>query len=94
MVVVLYAAFIGLLLASYVTPIQDILTGREEMPHLQSRLAASEEDVAAGEREVKALNTPEGIERAARERYGMVAPGDRIYIVPDSGRDEKGGKDE
>jgi cell division protein FtsB len=78
---VLYAAFIGLLLASYITPIQDILSGRSEIPKLEQRLYEAEAGVAAERREVEALQTPEGIERAARERYGMILPGERVYII-------------
>jgi len=31
---------------------------------------------------VKDLQTPAGIERAAREHYGMIRPGEQVYIVP------------
>lgn len=80
--VVLYAAFIGLLLASYITPIQNILAGKAEIPELEQELKETETEVAAQERRVKALRTPEGIERAARERYGMIMPGETVYIIP------------
>jgi cell division protein FtsB len=76
---VLYAAFIGLLLASYMVPIQDILSGHSEIPKLEE----PEARVAAERREAEALQTPEGIERAARERYGMVMPGEKVYIIED-----------
>lgn len=81
--VALYAAFIGLLLASYAAPLQDIFAGRSEVPKLEQRLQEAENGVAAHEREVEALKTPEGIERAARERYGMIRPGEKVYIVPE-----------
>ncbi|CAN5493537.1 hypothetical protein BH20ACT10_BH20ACT10_16630 [soil metagenome] len=81
MAVVFYAAFIGLLLASYAVPIQDILTARSEIPKLETRLEKVEAGVAAERREAEALQTPEGIERAARERYGMVMPGEKVYII-------------
>jgi cell division protein FtsB len=80
---VLYAAFIGLLLASYIVPIQDILAGNSEIPKLEQRLEEAEAGVAAERREVEALQTPEGIERAARERYGMILPGETVYIIED-----------
>ncbi|MBA2693222.1 MAG: septum formation initiator family protein [Rubrobacter sp.] len=79
----LYAAFIGLLLASYMVPIQDILSGHSEIPKLEERLDEAEARVAAERREAEALQTPEGIERAARERYGMVMPGEKVYIIED-----------
>jgi cell division protein FtsB len=80
-VVVLYAAFIGLLLASYASPLQQILESRAEIPVLEHRLHEAEVHNAAQERLAKELNTPAGIERAARERYGMIKPGEKIYIV-------------
>jgi cell division protein FtsB len=80
-VVVLYAAFIGLLLASYASPLQQILESRAEIPVLEHRLHEAEVHNAAQERLAKELNTPAGIERAARERYGMIKPGEKVYIV-------------
>lgn len=76
-----YAAFIGLLLASYIAPIQDILSGQSEVPNLEKQLDDAESGVAAERREAEALRTPEGIERAARERYGMILPGEKVYII-------------
>ena len=80
--VVIYAAFIGLLLASYVAPLQDIVEGRAETSALEQKLRAAEIENTAKERLIEELNTPEGIERAARERYGMIRPGERVYIIP------------
>lgn len=80
---VLYAAFIGLLLASYANPLKEILDSRSTIPALEQELS---ETNAANERRqtlIKDLDTPEGIERAARERYNMVRPGERVYVVED-----------
>ena len=79
--VVLYAALIGLLLASYVTPLQQIATDRARAAELSTDLRRLRADNAAQERVIEELNTPEGVERVARERYGMVRPGERVYIV-------------
>ena len=81
--VVLYAAFIGLLLASYANPLKEILESRAAIPVLEQELS---ETNAANERHrtlVEDLDTPEGIERAARERYNMVRPGEHVYVVED-----------
>jgi cell division protein FtsB len=83
LLVVLYAAFVGLLLASYVSPLQEIFEGRAEIPPLQQKLHEAEVHNAAQERLIKELNTPAGIERAARERYGMIRSGEKIYIIPE-----------
>ena len=80
--VVIYAAFIGLLLASYIPPLQDITQNRAEIPVLEQKLQKAQTQNTTKERLVKELNTPAGIERAARERYGMIRPGDKVYIVP------------
>ena len=79
---VLYAAFIGLLLASYVSPLQEILESRTEVKALKERLHQAEVHNTAQQRLIKELNTPAGIERAARERYGMILPGEKVYIIP------------
>jgi cell division protein FtsB len=79
--VVLYAAFVGLLLASYVSPVQESIESRAEVQTLEERLHEAEMHNTAQERLIKELNTPAGIERAARERYGMILPGEKVYIV-------------
>ena len=81
--VVIYAAFLGLLLASYVTPLQDILYNRAEIPALEQKLQKTRTQNTANERLIEELKTPAGIERAARERYGMIRPGEKVYIVPE-----------
>ena len=80
--VVIYAAFVGLLLASYVSPLQDSFENRAKIPVLEHRLHEAQVKNAAQERLIKDLNTPAGIERAARERYGMILPGEKVYIIP------------
>ena len=80
--VVIYAAFLGLLLASYVPPLQDILHDRAEIPALEQKLQETRTQNTANERLIEELKTPAGIERAARERYGMIRPGEKVYIVP------------
>ena len=80
--VVIYAAFLGLLLASYVPPLQDIMHNRAEIPALEQKLQKTRTLNTANERLIKELQTPAGIERAARERYGMVRPGEKVYIIP------------
>ena len=80
--VVIYAAFLGLLLASYVPPLQDILHNRAEIPVLEQKLQKTRTQNIANERLIRELQTPAGIERAARERYGMVRPSEKVYIIP------------
>ena len=82
LVVVLYAAFIGLLLASYASPLQQIFESRAEIPVLEQKLQQAQTQNTARERLIKELNTPAGIERAGRERYGMIRPGEKVYMIP------------
>ena len=82
LVVALYAAFLGLLLASYVPPLQNIMHNRAEIPALEQKLQKARTQNVANERLIEELKTPAGIERAAREHYGMVRPGEKVYIIP------------
>ena len=83
--VILYAAFIGLLLASYLSPLQEIVEDRSSVSTLRADLEEVHKQNAARERLVEGLETPEGVERAARERYGMIKPGEKAYIVEGAG---------
>jgi cell division protein FtsB len=87
--VVLCAAFIGLLLASYVTPLQQILEDKTRITTLQADLERMEKDNVAKKRLTEELDTAAGVERAARERYGMIKPGEKVYIVPDETQKER-----
>ena len=80
--VVLYAAFLGILLASYVQPLQDIMHNRAEIPNLEQKLQKAHTQNTARQRTIEELQTPAGIERAAREHYGMIRPGEEVYILP------------
>ena len=79
--VLLYAAFIGLLLASYIAPLDAIIDGRSDVAALERDLRAVRTHNTVQQRLIEDLNTPAGIERAARERYGMINPGEKVYIV-------------
>ncbi len=79
--VVLYAAFVGLLLASYISPLDGIISGRADASALEQQLEEAHAHNTEQQRLKEDLNTPAGIERAARERYGMIRPGEKVYIV-------------
>lgn len=80
--VVLYAAFIGVLLASYVSPLQQIIERRAEVPVMEEKVHETSVYNAEQRRVAESLNTAEGVERVAREDYGMIRPGEKIYIIP------------
>lgn len=79
--VLLYAAFVGLLLASYISPLEGIISGRADVATLEQELEQAKAHNTEQQRLINDLNTPAGIERAARERYGMIKPGEKVYIV-------------
>lgn len=90
--VVLYAAFLGLLLASYVGPLQQMQVERGRIAELRADLGRLNAHNAEREEEIRDLETPAGIERAARERYGMVYPGEIVYLVPEDEPEDGGSK--
>jgi cell division protein FtsB len=79
--VLLYAAFVGLLLASYISPLEGIISGRADVATLEQKLEEAKTHNTEQQRLIDDLKTPAGIERAARERYGMIKPGEKVYIV-------------
>ncbi len=87
--VVLYAAFIGFLLASYVAPLQQIFESKASIAAIRAELERLEKDNAAKRQLTEELETPDGVERAARERYGMIKPGEKVYIVPEEREEER-----
>lgn len=83
--VMLYAAFLGVLVASYVSPLQQIFERRAEIPVLQEQLDETRAHNIEQRRLIEDMNTPEGIERVARQDYGMIRPGEEVYIIPEDG---------
>ena len=89
-----YAAFIGLLLASYLAPLQQILDGNSRVAELEHEIKQTRIENEAMVDQAKELKTDAGIKRAARDRYGMIGPGEEVYLVPErmkSGGTEDGG---
>ena len=87
--VILYAAFVGLLLASYVAPLQQIFESKSHISVLQVDTGQLEKDNAAKKRLIEELQTPAGVERAAREHYGMIKPGEKVYIVSEEPKERR-----
>lgn len=81
--VVVYAAFIGLLLASYLAPLQQVLDGRSQVASLEQEIEQVRTENEARSRQADELQTEEGIERAARDRYGMIGPDEEVFLVPE-----------
>ena len=78
---ILYAALVGLLFASYISPLQGIIESKNRIAELETEISTLEEENVAKTRLTEELETTEGVERAARERYGMMKPGEKVYLV-------------
>ena len=59
--VVLYAAFVGLLLASYISPLEAIISGRADVATLEQQLEEARAHNTAHVRLKEDLNTTAGI---------------------------------
>jgi cell division protein FtsB len=81
--VILYAALVGLLFASYISPLQGIIESKSRIAELETEISALAQENVAKTRLTEELETTEGVERAARERYGMIKPGEKVYLVPE-----------
>lgn len=79
----LYAAFLGVLLASYVSPLQQIFDRRADIPVLEEQLTETRAHNTEQRRLIEDMRTPEGIERVARQDYGMIRSGEKVYIIPE-----------
>jgi hypothetical protein len=76
----LFAAFAA---ALFVLPIKAWYRQRDDIARKQTELAALEQANAKLNEEVAALNTPEGIEEAAREEIGYVRRGEiQLTVLP------------
>ncbi len=56
----------------------------EKLREIDAKILAAKEDIDRIERERDHLKTPEGVEDIARERLGMVRPGEIVYVIDSS----------
>ena len=75
---VVTAAFIA---ALFVLPVQAWLRQQNDLDHKDSQLTALQDANALLANEVQQLQTPEGIEQAAREEIGYVRQGEIRYTI-------------
>jgi cell division protein FtsB len=62
--------------------IHDLRTLREAVAEEEAAIAELEAAIDSLRSELKALETdPEVLERVARERYGMIRPGEHLYRI-------------
>ncbi len=67
--------------AAGIFPFRQIIAQRRAVELAEQKLAALEEENLRLEAEIAALYTPEEVERLAREKLGVVRPGEIGYVV-------------
>ncbi len=76
----------ALVAALFVLPVQAWLRQRDDIARAQRELAVLDEANARLEREVRRLQTPDGVKEAAREEIGFGEPGEvRLTVMPTPG---------
>ncbi len=71
---------VGLLFA-FVYPTRTFLDQRDETDKARAQLELLQSENARMTRETKKLSTDSEIEQLAREKYGLVKPGERPFVV-------------
>lgn len=80
---VVLAGILGLSLVG-VLPVKAIVAQHGDLSDASARLRILEERNANLQRRAKLLRTDAEITRLAREQFGMVADGGRLYVIPGS----------
>jgi len=73
-------ALVGLLFA-FVYPTRTFLDQRAETNDARTQLSTLQSENARLARESKRLSTDSEIERLARQKYGLVKPGERAFVI-------------
>jgi cell division protein DivIC len=80
MLLVLVAAAI-VVAATGVFPFRQILAQRESVDVAETKLDALRQENMRLEQQIQALQTPQEVERMAREQFGLVRPGETSYVA-------------
>jgi cell division protein FtsL len=76
------AALVGAVVAAAgIFPFRQILAQERAVDLAEAQLAAIQAENERLEQEIEALQTPQEIERLAREQFGLVRPGEIGYVV-------------
>jgi len=75
------AVLVGVVVLAGIFPFRQILAGNREVSAAEDKLDAIVEETAVLEARIRALQTPEEVERLAREQFGLVMPGEIGYVV-------------
>lgn len=84
--IVLLFLVIGAAFLTQLIPYRQIIDSNRQVESAQTELTALEEENLLLEADVAALETPEEIEKLAREKLGYARPGETAYVVLDPPR--------
>lgn len=93
LLIALLFLLIGAAFLTQLIPYRQILDSRREVADAELELAALQDENEILSADAAALETPEEIERLAREKLGYARPGETAYVVldpPHSGRPVEG----
>ncbi len=79
MVTVAIALVVALVV--WVFPTRTWLSQRDATNATEQKLSVLDQQIAGIEQQITALQTPEEIERVARERYDLIRPGEQAFVV-------------
>ncbi len=82
--IVTLAVLVALLAILFVLPVQTWMQQRDDLQSRRRELDMVRQANATLEAEIAQLQTPQGIERAAREQLGYVRRGERQYTIVDT----------
>jgi len=77
--------------AAGVFPFRQIIAQQRSVALAEEQLAALIEENRTLEHQIAALQSPQEVERLAREQFGLVRPGDTAYVAvvpPSTGQDD------
>ena len=75
------AVLVGVVVLAGIFPFRQIIAGNREVGTAGEKLDAILEETEVLEARIRALQTPEEVERLAREQFGLVMPGEIGYVV-------------
>ncbi len=83
LLVVLLCLVIGAAFLTQLIPYRQIIDSNRQVESARELLVALETENRLLEEDVAALETPEEIEKLAREKLGYARPGETVYVVLD-----------
>lgn len=82
-VVTLLFLLVGAAFVTQVVPYRQIIDSQRKVDAAEAELGALQTENEALQADVEALNTPEEVEKLAREKLGYVKPGETSFVVLD-----------